>query len=94
MARYVIKRTAPIEALSFDEFVEYGKNQSGVNINDGMPWSFDYKGFSVTHENDEKYIINRIINFNKDQIIILDEGGQISIMDSIDFENSYSKLLD
>ncbi len=44
-----------IEAISFDELVQYGKDNSGT-IN-GMPWSFEYKGHSVTHENNECYLI-------------------------------------
>ena len=42
--------------ITFDEFVEYGR-QNGANIVNGMPWSFEYKGYRVSHENDEAYII-------------------------------------
>ncbi len=45
-----------IEAITFDELVEHGK-QNGGNIVDGMPWSFEYKGHPITHENDECYLI-------------------------------------
>ncbi len=44
------------DELSFDEFVEYGKANGG-NIVNGMPWSFDYKGYTVSHENDDCYTI-------------------------------------
>lgn len=36
--------------------VEYGK-ASGANMVDGMPWSFEYNGHPITHENDECYLI-------------------------------------
>jgi hypothetical protein len=57
MAKYIIPNKE-CEALTFDEFVEFGKNQPDANIVDGMPWSFNYKGFPVTNENDERYIIS------------------------------------
>lgn len=46
-----------IRYYSFEEFVEYGKRQSGANIVDGMPWSFSFYGVPVTQEDDDKYII-------------------------------------
>jgi hypothetical protein len=55
MAKYR-KKPVVIEAITFDEFVEYGKNNSS-NIVNGMPWSFDYKGHPITHENDQCYLI-------------------------------------
>ena len=56
MAKYR-KKPVVIEAITFEELVEYGKNFEGVNIINGMPWSFDYKGHPITHENDECYLI-------------------------------------
>lgn len=50
------KKPVEVEAITFDEFVEYGKANGG-NIVNGMPWSFDYKGHPITHENDECYLI-------------------------------------
>jgi hypothetical protein len=55
MAKYKHK-PFKVEAISFQEFIEYGKN-NGANIVNGMPWSFKYKGLPVTHENDECYLI-------------------------------------
>lgn len=50
------KKPIVIEAITFDELVEYGKN-NGANIVKGMPWSFNYKGHPITHENDDCYLI-------------------------------------
>lgn len=50
------KKPVVIEAITFSECVEYGKSL-GVSLINGMPWSFDYKGHPVTHENDECYLI-------------------------------------
>lgn len=53
---YFRKKPVVIEAITFDELVEYGK-LSGANIVNEMPWSFDYKGHPITYENDKCYLI-------------------------------------
>lgn len=50
------KKPVEIEAITFNELIEYGKNNGG-NIVDGMPWSFNYAGYPITHENSECYLI-------------------------------------
>lgn len=50
------KKPVVIEAITFDELVEYGK-ANGANIVNDMPWSFQYKGQPITHENDDCYLI-------------------------------------
>lgn len=45
-----------VSAMTFDEFIEYGKANGG-NINNGMPWSFKIGDRGVTHENDERYLV-------------------------------------
>ena len=50
------KKPVVINAITFDEFVEYGKTHGG-NIVNGMPWSFEYNGHPVTHGNDTCYLI-------------------------------------
>jgi hypothetical protein len=49
--------------VSFDEFIDYGKNYAiargrGSSIINSMPWSFEFMGNPVTHENDECYLIS------------------------------------
>lgn len=63
---------ADFEVWTFEQFVEYGKSVSD-NIVNGMPWSFEFKGFAVSHENDEKYVIITPIStiyFKKGYILI------------------------
>lgn len=55
MAQYRVKPQI-FEAITFDELVEYGKN-NGANIVNGMPWSFHYRGCPITHENDSCYLV-------------------------------------
>lgn len=50
------KKPVVIEAITFQELVEHGLNNT-TNIVNGMPWSFDYKGHPIIHENDEHYLI-------------------------------------
>lgn len=46
----------PQATITFDDLVEFGR-QNGANIVNGMPWSFNYRGLPVTHENDDCYLI-------------------------------------
>lgn len=50
------KKPVIIEAITFDELVQYGRDH-GANIVGGMPWSFQYAGHPITHENDDCYLI-------------------------------------
>lgn len=73
------KKPVEIEAITFDEFIEYGKN-SGGNIVNGMPWSFSYKGHPVTHENDERYLIPTLegtMDFTPNDMLITGINGEI-----------------
>lgn len=73
------KKPVEIEAISFDDFVEYGKNNGG-NIVDGMPWSFHYKGHAVTHENATTYLIpthQGTVAFSQGDMLITQFDGEI-----------------
>lgn len=50
------KKPVVIEAITFQQLVEHGLNNT-ENVVKGMPWSFDYHGHPITHENDECYLI-------------------------------------
>lgn len=73
------KKPVVIEAMTFDEFIQYGKENTD-NIVNGMPWSFTINGYNVTHENDECYLIptlEGIHNFTKDDMLIIGIKGEI-----------------
>lgn len=73
------KKPVVIEAITFDEFVEYGKSH-GANVVNGMPWSFNYNGHPVTHENDKCYLIPTLEgthNFTPDDMLITGVQGEI-----------------
>lgn len=73
------KKPVVIEAITFDELVFHGANFGG-NIVHGMPWSFDYKGHQITHENDQCYLIPTLEgthNMTPDDMLITGVKGEI-----------------
>ena len=87
------KKPVVIEAITFNEFVEYGKTQMpSEHLNDGMPWSFNYGGHQVTHENDECYLIPTLEgthNFTPKDVLITGVNGEIYPCKIEIFEKTY-----
>lgn len=80
-----------IEAMRFYEFVEYGKEHSD-NIVNGVPWSFDFYGHPVSHENDTCYCIclpTGIAHFTSNDMLIIDNNGAIYPMNKTMFDMKY-----
>lgn len=78
MSKYK-KKPIVIEAITFDELVEYGR-ASGAPIITGMPWSFEYKGQPITHENDDCYLISTLegtMRFERGDMLITGVKGEI-----------------
>lgn len=93
MAKYV-KKPVCVDAVTFDEFVEIGTKVSD-NIVNGMPWSFEYQGQPVTHENDECYFVcthkGSQIQFTKKHVLITDENGDLFICEEDAFHRLYER---
>lgn len=73
--------------ITFDELVEYGKSHGG-NIVNGMPWSFTYEGCTVTHENNDCYLINKPgvvepLRFNRGDVLITSGQGELYLSTEI-----------
>jgi len=88
------KKPVEIEFITFDELVEFGKN-NGANIVDGMPWSFDYKGHPITHENNECYLIPTLegtYKFTPNDYLITGVKGEIYPCKIDIFEATYDIL--
>lgn len=86
------KKPVVIEAVTFDEFVEYGR--SVTNEVDGMPWSFNYNGHPVTHETDTCYLIptlEGIHQFTPNDMLITGVNGEIYPCKIDIFEKTYEK---
>lgn len=73
------KKPVVIEAITFDELVQYGL-QNGANVVGGMPWSFQYQGHPITHENDDCYLIPTLegtMKMGRDDMLITGVKGEI-----------------
>ena len=85
------KKPVVIEAVTFDQFVQYGR-ESGGNIVNGMPWSFQYNGHPITHENDQCYLIPTLegtMRFTPDDMLITGVRGEIYPCKRDIFEATY-----
>lgn len=73
------KKPVVIEAITFDELVKHGL-QTGANVVNGMPWSFQYKGHPITHENDDCYLIPTLegtMKMTRGDVLITGVKGEI-----------------
>lgn len=102
------KKPVVIEAITFNELVEHGhkfieenptEGNYGVHDNgnerSGLPWSFKYKGRSITHENDECYLIPTLEgthNFTPKDMLITGVRGEIYPCKIDIFEETYEKV--
>lgn len=91
-----IKKPVVIEAITFDEFVEYGKSNGAHRVN-GLPCSFEYKGhFVITHETDERYLIQtleRTHNFTPLDMLITGVNGEIYPCKKDIFDKTYEPVI-
>ena len=73
------KKPVVIEAITFEELVAHGI-ASGAPLHNGMPWSFNYAGHPITHENDNCYLIPTLkgtMRFNRGDRLITGVKGEI-----------------
>jgi len=87
------KKPVVVEAITFDELVEYGL-QHGGNVVNGMPWSFEYKGQPITHENDDCYLVPTLegtMKFNRGEMLITGVNGEIYPCKMDIFRATYEK---
>jgi hypothetical protein len=85
------KKPVIIEAITFDELVEHGR-QNGANIQNGMPWSWKFNNHSITHENDDLYLISTlegIMKMTREDMLIIGVKGEIYPCKKDIFEATY-----
>lgn len=88
------KKPVVIEAITFDELIEYGQATEG-NVVYNIPWSFTYKGKPITHENDDCYLIPTLegtMKFNRGEMLITGVNGEIYPCKMDIFEKTYEKV--
>jgi hypothetical protein len=85
------KKPVVIEAITFDDLVAHGI-ATGGNVVNGMPWSFDYKGWRITHENDDCYLIPNLegtMRFERGEMLITGVKGEVYPCKADVFEATY-----
>lgn len=88
-----IKKPIEIEFITFDEFVEYGKQHSDNFGENGMPYTFEYKGCPITHNTDECYIVPTLEGnhyFTPQDVLITGIKGEIYPCKIDIFEQTYT----
>lgn len=69
------------EALSFEDFVEIGKQLAESLVN-GVPWSFTWQGCPVTHENNDLYLISqgsKTLRFYRGDTLMTQDDGTLAV---------------
>lgn len=88
------KKPVVVEAITFDELVRHGI-AAGGNIINGMPWSFEYNGHHITHENDDCYLINTLegtMRMGRGDLLITGVEGEIYPCKRDIFEKTYEEV--
>lgn len=89
------KKPVVIEAITFDELVEHGKQWCGAEghtLIGGMPWHFSYAGQVVTHENDDCYLIPTLegtMRMGREDMLITGVQGEVYPCKKDIFEATY-----
>ncbi len=90
------KKPVVIEAITFDQLVTHGI-ASGAALNNGVPWSFEYKGHPITHENDDCYLIPTLegtMRFERGAMLITGVKGEIYPCAADIFAATYDPVTD
>lgn len=88
------KKPVVIEAITFDELVNYGK-MSDAPLHNGMPWTFTYGGHPLTHENDDCYLIPTLegtMKLMRGDWLITGVNGEIYPCKPDIFEKTYEQI--
>jgi hypothetical protein len=92
---YFRKKLVAVEAITFEELVEYGRNNGATyGGTPGIPWSFSYKGHPITHENDDCYLIPTLegtMKFIRGDMLITGTKGEIYPCKRAIFDQIYER---
>jgi hypothetical protein len=91
MAQAMLKKRVYVEFITFDDFIQYGKEHSDNLSENGIPWSFTYNQTPVTHENDEAYVILTVdgtLLFTPKDVLITNTRGTFPCRIDV-FEEAY-----
>lgn len=88
------KKPVVVEAITFDELVEYGKAFGG-NMANGMPYSFHYFGQPIAYENDDCYLIPTLegmMRMSRGDMLIVGAKGEVYPCKKDIFEMTYEAV--
>ena len=88
------KKPVEVQAITFDELVEFGKEHK-ANIVNGKPWSFDYYKQPITHQTDECYLIPTLegtMEMTPNDILITGVNGEVYPCKIDIFNKTYEKV--
>lgn len=63
--------------ITFEDLIKHGID-SGANIENGMPWSFNFSYFHVSHETDQLYIVSwpeGKLHIRPGELLVVDDNG-------------------
>jgi hypothetical protein len=83
-------RPKPLNAITFDDFIKFGLG-STTNIVDGKPWSFEFNGQPVTHQDNDTFQVG-YITFRSHEVLIWDDTGLMYTQDKITFLNTFEAI--
>lgn len=89
------KKPVVVEAITFDELVEHGLLHGNTTVVGGMPWSFNYQGHAITHENDDCYLVPTLegtMRFTRGDMLITGVKGEIYPCRGDIFEQTYEAV--
>lgn len=96
------KKPVVIDAITFDELVQHGIEQCQAegresSIINGKPWSFTYKGYPITHERDDCYIIPTLESphghhMTPDDMLITGVAGELYPCKIDIFQSTYQRV--
>lgn len=80
--RKATKKAVEISYMTWEDLVKYGAEQNPESAKDhnGLAWSFELNGYSITNENDECYLIptlEGIHNMTPKDVLIIGVKGEI-----------------
>lgn len=91
---FVRMKRAVVEAITFDELVAHGREHAESMV-DGVPWSFQYQGHPITHENDDCYLVPTLaghLRFERGDMLITGERGNLIPCHTTAFEEMYERV--
>ena len=89
------KKSAIVEALTFEELVAYALASNSVTILGGVPQSFTYKGQHITIENNDCYLVptlEGVMKFKRGNMIVTGVKGEIYPCRADVFQESFDLI--